>query len=578
MKRLYIIIIVLAGVLSLFLYNRYSVDKVLVDSSSYNLKDDMEFAYLLEYKSKISFNQEIEAKNKSIYLKAKLNIKVLKCDNDIVLMALKLQDLKLLVGSSFLEEKLSKLYSDVIFIEMTKKGQILSYHTPNQEDYSGLIGLYNLLEVSISKSSRYQVVESSLLGDVNATYHRDKFLINKSRTISKESGYRFIYSKGNIILSKDMRWIDTILFKEKIEKLENGYFLFMSTNSFTLQSTKLDKNHIKSSRNSLDSVLKKYKKQKYIQKSSLLEDAKMDNISKNIRDKSITMNKLIEDNRDNLTIGKIMDIRDYLRIYPNSIPIVVEYIHKYPESSLSSALIHSLELTDTDKAQQALIELLDQDTTLELDRERVIVAMGGLKNPNMSIIDTLVALSNRDNKEVNSALYMLGALYHSNNIDIKTSIENRFREIFDAGEDDNKYLESTIIAASQADIKEFENDIINYLDSPNSSVVVSSIKALSSSDSQDSYDKVSLLIDNNQPQKILSTAIEYLTPKDNDIEIQGKIILILQTNINRDIQNSAIKWLSKTIKVFPQNRGILKDRLHSISDKRLLKDVIRAIR
>jgi len=575
-------------------------------------KTDNMISYRLKYSSQIIFNPSMASTPQTITMDAKLHIKQLEHNNTSTIMGLWLTDISVSMDNKKLEELISRIYTKMVLVEKMADGRFCQYFYPGSKDmFAGLLTLYDMLQVTMHSQEHYEADELCVLGHHKALYTKTNNFLHKTRINiipnskieipnckpclhSKESlqrlgitdetnnNYNIKLSDFNISLSDDSKWIEDMEVEELVATTIDKMEVFEVRTLMSIHHSHDDSRHIDKQLkpNELKKTISAYKKKMLQTNNNFWKEQNREYQTQEIKEKNITIQSLMDAILTDKRFANYINLKKYLKLYPSKIKNLYQIINEQADNSVASGLIHVLELVGTQEATNVLIKLIENPQSTSLNKERVIVALGGLATPNQKVIDLLgnIITDMQTPAELTSdAILALGNLATKADMDLIPQIDEILHSYI--SDDTKPQLQRlAFMTAVENSPQRYKDEIYDALDSNNNEQKLIAIGALPKLDPQIAYEKIDEMLKENNSEKIIVSLVVALSSMNPTAQSIESIYQIIKKKKSPAIQKAAISYLCKTANSYPENISILKPMLKKQSDPELIKMIIRATR
>ena len=517
-----------------------------------------------------------------------------------------------------LDPDLEKLYNTMFIVAFTEDGKPVQFYFPEyleEKDRISLSEIIYAVQIVIpmnKEKNQWATIESNSTGNFEVNYSID----NNCNVINKKiitcislkgldnNNENSIQLKGRVInssfianIDNDISWIKNFSGSETLEiknkKNEVWSKSLMYVNLKYIDQFKPDPNlDIWKINKSLSDVLKSflttktsyqqgYWSKKHLQ--SLKEQFQNTNLDQIIEE----IEKAIDANEPQTRIVQLTHkLVDYLTVFPEQSDFLPDKIKDMEIKDLKAGnVILALELTGNIEAQEALINLIEDSNQKDDIRLKSIVAAGGIKLPDKTLIESLFKQNNivrEDNSEFNieradTSILSLGilsdSLYKSGNKNESQSLIEKISEKLNNSEDIRERI------ACLKSLDNSENEKIKPIIEPflqSDSTVEREAAASAFRHFNDEYSRNLLLntYQNDASSNVKKAAIEALMYQGGD-EVLKLVKTQLPVEKNEDIRRAMIIFLGnhKT----PEVLSILQQQLNLETKKDIAEEIIRAI-
>ncbi len=552
--------------------------------------------YDVAYRSIVTFDPSIQAKKSRIVLSAQMDFRVLDRNQSTVLLSLTLSHIQLDLGNPILENALTRLYQSNVIIAASPDGHFRHYYYPGiPKDFKGLLTLYAMLQYVCKPDDTYESTGTSPLGTCLARYRWHHGVLHKSRLryltmVQPEQDYHILHSEYRIAVTRESPWIDRIDADETVEVSHQGAPIFRTET--TLRITPLQ--HVKSvattqaqekPRRSVQDTLRRYQRMmQHPASKSIWKQIETLSQKTYFEQHGITSDSLIAAMEESRTFQNDFTLKHYLQLYPEEMVKVSEIIQKNRGSSLSGRLIHVLEMVGTPQATDILSQIVQEDEAPLIDRERAVIAMGGIKRPTDAMVNTLRDLSLSEDKDEdssrlsNDAVYALASLSTRTDTDTKNNIQHTLRDWISSGEDAAR-RSTAFQAAIESDPVAFRDTILTYIESNDPKLQLLAIDGAGRLDDPEAKEKLIEIVTNpSSLERVRNASFVALmhqgTANERAVSEAKKI---LDTQTSRSTRRAAVDYLCRTLSAFPENSTLLRTRLSTEHDPYIIKQIIRSI-
>jgi HEAT repeat protein len=564
-----------------------------IPKAGYAFKKGMVWTYDLRYQSKITFLQGIQGNGAdSIQLSATLTVTVMEQNLSSSIWGFSLSQIALSVGNQALERRLKKIYQQTVLVEVSPNGYFKNYYYPGSEqNFKGILGLYDMLQTVYLPQKNYTTVEKSILGKYHASYQKKRYTLHKSRkSYLKSSKKRHTYlletSQYQIKIDKDMQWLASLEAKETVKAQSHGAEMFRAVVSLNLQQIKSITNttsSIQKEKQPVAKIIRTYQEQmkKTVEK-SLWYTEEIASSKKYIQDHAITLDTLLEKIRCTQTFQEDILLKKYLILFPDKIPLLYTAIKKEKANTFSARILHILEMVGTTEAQKVLLDIMQDPLIPALNRERAIVALGGIEVPSPLMIDALMQIVHQQEEEnsmryMSAALFALGSLGEKSDDTAREMIQSTISEYLQ-NPSSLQMQRTALRIAMETDPDYYASEINENLKDEDRGIRQLAIMALGKTHDHTVQEKLMDLLAQEVDSTIQATIITALPTEQPDSITIKYVSHILKTSTSPKVHKAAIGYLCRTAKDFPVNKSLLKSMLPKQSDPAVIKQIIRTIR
>ena len=310
----------------------------------------------------------------------------------------------------------------------------------------------------------------------------------------------------------------------------------------------------------------------------------------------VSLSRIMEDIRNSIDSGisraemsdLIHSLRDFLTIFQEEIPLIPNLIKELGlTENAAGSVILALELMGDPVAQDALIEIIEDDEQTSDNRLRGIVAAGGIEKPEKDLIDTLFDLSEKNRKRKNdhaleradTALLALGILSHNlsrgGNPSKAEDITNRIIDNLQATTDERERLFSLKALANTLS-PEILPVLEPYFTSESPDERAASVRALRGFSDDQTLQLLTKMVDQEPIFRVRKAALETLMQRDGT-EVVEYLNGYLPKEPDEFLRRMMIKFLGERKADYPVILNTLKNQLEHESSRELAKEIFRAL-
>ena len=452
-------------------------------------------------------------------INANLHTRVLKAETSSFYIAYQLSDFKL-HNSTLSKEYLQQLYpyyTSMYLVKMDYFGRLEKIYFPGKKiNFLGLLQLTKLLEVINKKELNYLLEQKDSLGRYRAFYTKEKSIIKKQKTnyiqmdeAYKENSVDINNSIINAVVDKNGSWLKELELKESLTLYDSEQKKFAINNNSLLLSKLSDKPNMKLQvyleNRSIETILKDFNKLKNIDVDiyqKLYNQAQ----KKRFQNLHTTIDSLV--NRLS-SPSSFRELQEYLTLYPDSTFKLQKHINTLKDD-ITMKIISILETVGSKQAQELLVYLTKDTDTLQINKIRSLIALGGTKELSKSSRDTLYNVSLiRGNETLNelSDTSLLALATHPND-DVVSHIKSLYSSSPSLSREKN-----LLYSMQNAGAENFIDEIVHS--SMSQSTKVRSLAVVTLSNIDDKELRESLLLNqlNIQTDKQIKQLIETLLKK-----------------------------------------------------------------
>ena len=558
---------------------------------TFHLAKDWGGVYDVVYHNQVVFSPNISAADQMIDLRAIMNVRVFEVHPSYSIVGFELSKCTIEFGNPILERALQKLYSTLVLLKISKDGSFKEYITKeDQKEIKGLLRLYDMLQVILADKEEYHLEENSTIGRCLVHYRREGDTILKSKEKYLriyESGHDYVVKKSKFnILLENNGWINSLRGRENIIAKEGNERIFnsMTRVSFVKKEDAPDGTlQIWKEQRTATEIMQSYKRLlTSTNKNSLMEEARRDAYRSYIQKYHITFGSLLDEIKEDNKFQHYIELKKYLEIYPEKIEKIAAIVVAESDPSLSAGLIHVLELLDTPKSIALLRQLYHNEQLSFLNKERVVIALGGVKHPDHQSIDLLMHIAEKrddvdSSRLSNSAVFALSALGQNVDSETKNLIDESLSDW--ANESDDKALRRIAFKAElELNASAHFDEIVEKLEAQDMAIKSLALYGLGRIRSDASKEKIRQVITSTEPPDITAKAIEALSFQKADEETISFVTKIGENTKSEKVNDAVIRYLCNTSKYFPQNKQYLRKQLPKQKNISIVKMIIRVIR
>ncbi len=547
--------------------------------------------YDVVYHNQVVFSPNISATDQMIDLKAIMNVRVFEVHPSYSIVGLELSKCTIGFGNPTLERAFEKLYSTLVLLKISKDGSFKSYSTPeDKKEIKGVLRLYDMLQVILADKEEYRLEENNTIGKCRVHYKRESDTILRSKEEYlriNESGHDYVVKKSKFNISlEENGWINSLRGHENIAAKEGSRHIFnsMTRVSFVKREDAPDGSlQIWREQRSVTEMMQSYKRiPAPTAKNALMEEARRDAYRSYIQKQHVTFGSLLDKIKESNKFQHYIELKKYLEVYPEKIEKIAAIVVVESDPSLSAGLIHVLELLDTPKNIALLRQLYRNEQLSFLNKERVIVALGGVQHPDRQSIDLLIHIAEkRDDMDSSrlssSAVFALSALRQNVDSETKNLIDESLSDW--ANEPDDKELRRIAFKAElESNASAHFDEIVEKLETQDMAIKSLALYGLGRIQSDASKEKIRQVITKAESPGITAEAIEALSLQEADEETVSQMIKISEHTKYAKVSDAALRYLCKTSKYFPKNKPYLKKQLPKQKNISIVKMIIRVVR
>jgi hypothetical protein len=528
----------------------------------YLLSEKLERAYRLESESLIDINAHKQHQVQRISFQAVLNFKVVKRTEERATALLQLSNIRFDSHIPTLNEAMTQLYQKIFIIDLAPDGRIVGrYFKGNDEDYSGLSQLIDMLQCILKPSDVYSLDENISEGIVKANYERlpeSPSTIHKHNTdflFFKEPNYTKNILLSDITYILDKEWLHEVKGKEKSLVTINTENTAVSLNTLKLiQDNRLiDKTlEIWQFQGDIDNLRQRYNKDNdTVSFFKILENkAKRESI----KQKGDTIDTLLA-GFDPEDPKAFEELADFLRLYPEAAQKLYQAI-KNADDKEASALINALEVAGTPPAQHVLTQIAADEGFGHMNQLRAVIALGGIDTPTDESIDFLWQVyhsretSNQQDLS-NTAILSLGIAgpKSSKKLDTLQQIKDEFAQ----ADNDKSKKKVLLLTMQNADAENFESEIFEALNDNSPNVRSAAVKALRGMHSQKALERLLQLFTVDEELSVRRRVIQTLLHLNTTEALMQRARENLFKESDNLVRKGIILYLIKYKDTYPEN-------------------------
>ncbi len=522
-----------------------------------------------------------------VSMRCQLDSLTLETGTDQSVVGMRLSSVELNINDA-VDAATNRALSEPFRVRFAANGMPLAFEFPagvNRQNRSILESLVRTFQVSLDSADTWAVNESNASGTYEAFYKRTgpaQFEKSKRKFINTAAGmvsWSEISSTESFSVEAGHNWLTEMSVQETMRSDDQGGPAMTVSNHATLKLQPGTQLALSPDLWAFDAVATPAAAASSVRRPVL--DITPEEARKRILAKVPELDTATQGR-----LGLIHQLRDLLRV-DSSLPSLILDILKTMELSdrTRADLYLALEQAGTESAQQALVEVITDESWPLKDGMRAIVAMGGVKRPDAESVTALWDMAQYNaggerQRMASSAAFALGSIGHTMNKDENPEYASLRSSLLSQalGGGDVTQRSNYITALGNTQDTTLANEVVILLDDAEPAIRRAAALSLGSLGADQVADRLVLHYsaeDNGYVRGAIAESLQSWTrPSDSAMAMFRQTV---RTETDESTRYHVAVLLSENLAKFPENESVLREIMRKEPSKRIRQKVAEAL-